>query len=78
MTLAYTSWANDVEAVIVSPATTARIVANATAEMMPSRIVPPSWNASSGAAEFCPPGAFKMVSGPTSAAAPYPSIRVNR
>jgi Putative regulator of cell autolysis len=36
---------NDAAAVIVSPATTARIVANATAEMMPSRSGPPSSNA---------------------------------
>ena len=43
MTLAYTSWANDADAVIVRPATTARIVANATAEMIPSMISPPSW-----------------------------------
>ena len=42
ITLAYTSWANDADAVMVSPATTARIVANATAEITPSRIVPPS------------------------------------
>ena len=55
---------------MVSPATTARIVANATAEMTPSRITPPSSNASSGAAEFCPPGALRMRSGPTMAAAP--------
>ena len=31
------SWAKDADAVMVRPATTARIVANATAEMMPSR-----------------------------------------
>src|SRR5690606_34978364 len=42
-TLAYTSWANDADAVIVSPATTARIVANAIAEMTPSMNSPPSW-----------------------------------
>ena len=33
----------DADAVIVRPATTARIVANATAEMMPSRTSPPRW-----------------------------------
>jgi hypothetical protein len=48
--------------VIVSPATTARIVANATAEMRPSSTVPPSCEASSGAAEFSRPGrAFLIV-----------------
>ena len=51
------------DAVIVRPATTARIVANATAEMTPSRITPPSSNASSGAAEFCPPGAAEDAVG---------------
>ena len=64
------SCANEVAAVIVRPATTARMVANAIAEMMPSRIGPPSCNASSGAAEFTPPGAARIVSAPTSAAAP--------
>ena len=72
------SCANDAAAVMVSPATTARIVANATAEMTPSRTTPPSSKASSGAAEFALPGAARMRSGPTSAAAPYPSTRVNR
>ncbi len=64
------SWANDADAVMVRPATTARMVANATAEMTPSRITPPSSNASSGAAEFRPPAALRILSGPTSAAAP--------
>jgi hypothetical protein len=43
ITLAYTSWANEADAVIVRPATTARIVANAIAEMIPSSSSPPSW-----------------------------------
>ena len=64
------SWANEAAAVIARPATTARIVANATAEMKPMSSGPPSWSASSGAAEFTPPGAFLIVSAPTSAAAP--------
>ena len=64
------SWAKLALAVIVRPATTARIVANATAEMMPSRISPPSSKASSGAAELALPGAAAMALGPTSAAAP--------
>ena len=55
---------------IVRPATTARIVANATAEIRPSSTGPPSSSASSGAAELTPPGAFLIASGPTSAPAP--------
>ena len=55
---------------MVRPATTARIVAKATAEMKPSSNGPPRWKASSGAAELTPPGAALMVSAPTSAAAP--------
>jgi hypothetical protein len=64
------SCANDVAAVMVSPATTARIVANATAEMTPSSTTPPSSKASNGAAEFCAPGDARILSGPTRAAAP--------
>src|SRR3954471_15189038 len=78
ITLAYTSWAKEADAVIVRPATTARIVANATAEISPSRISPPSWKGSSGGAEFALPGAALIAAGPTSAAAPKPSTRVNR
>ncbi len=72
------SWAKLAAAVIVRPATTARMVANATAAMKPSSRVPPISKASSGAAEFTPPGAARMVSRPTKAAAPKPSTRVNR
>ena len=36
------SWAKEALAVIVRPATTARMVAKATAEMKPSSSVPPS------------------------------------
>ena len=64
------SCAKDAAAVIVRPATTARIVANAIAAMRPSSTGPPSSNASSGAAEFAPPGAAAMTSGPMRAAAP--------
>src|ERR671916_396048 len=64
MTLAYTSWANDADAVIVRPATTARIVANAIAEMIPSMISPPSSYARSGAAELVPPGAVEIRCAP--------------
>jgi hypothetical protein len=60
----------DAEAVIVSPATTARIVANATPAMTASSTVPPSSKASSGAAEFTPPGELSIASGPTRTAAP--------
>ena len=60
---------------MVRPATTARMVAKATAEMTPSSSVPPSSKASRGAAELTPPGAVAMVSGPTRAAAPKPSTR---
>src|SRR5690606_28282701 len=70
MTLTYTSCAKDADAVIVRPATTARIVANATAAMNPSSKGPPKASASSGAAEFSPPGALLIVSDPTMAAAP--------
>src|SRR5699024_1447503 len=42
MTEEYTSWAKDAAAVMVSPATTARIVAKATAEIRPSSSGPPS------------------------------------
>src|SRR4028118_1959946 len=49
--------AKDADAVMVSPATTARIVAKATAEMTPSSSVPPSSYPSSGAAESAAPGA---------------------
>ncbi|SIM35382.1 Uncharacterised protein [Mycobacteroides abscessus subsp. abscessus] len=60
------------------PATTARIVAKATAAMMPISREPPSSKASSGAAEFTPPGASWMRCAPIIAAAPYPRTRVNR
>jgi hypothetical protein len=45
------SWANDADAVMVRPATTARIVANATAEDA-QQDTPPSSKASSGAASL--------------------------
>ena len=70
MTLAYTSWANEADAVMASPATTARMVAKATAEITARKIVPPSSNASSGAAAFSLPGAARIFSGPTIRAAP--------
>jgi hypothetical protein len=76
--LAYTSCANDADAVSVSPATTARIVANATAATTPSSTVPPISNASSGAAEFSLPVEDRIRSEPTSADAPYPITRVAR
>ena len=63
---------------IVSPATTARMVAKATAATMPSSSVPPSWKASSGTAELALPGAASIWAPPTSHIAPNPSTRVNR
>jgi len=42
-TLAYTSCAKEADAVMVRPATTARMVAKAMAETRPSSISPPSW-----------------------------------
>jgi hypothetical protein len=70
ITDAYTSCANEADAVIVRPATTARIVANATPAMMPRNTVPPSSKASSGAAALTAPGAPRIRSGPTRAPAP--------
>ena len=64
------SCAKDADAVIVSPATTARMVAKATPEMIPSSAVPPSSKASSGAAALTAPGAPRISSLPTSAPAP--------
>src|ERR1044072_5461714 len=70
MMLAYTSWAKEALAVMVRPATTARIVANATAATTPSRSGAPVSKASSGAAEFSLPVEFEITSAPTSADAP--------
>ena len=71
------AWANDELDASVSPATTARIVAKATALMMAMSMVPPNESApppryceSSGAAELALPGASRMALGPTRAAAP--------
>ena len=57
----YTSWAKDADAVIVRPATTARMVAKATPEMMPMKTSPPSSRASSGAAELAAEGAARIA-----------------
>ena len=85
-TLAYKSCATDEAEVRVSPATTARIVANATAEINASSTEPPSvpsppptaW-ASSGEAAF-PDEVWIWLpcAVSTSAAAPKPSTRVIR
>ncbi len=69
ITFTQTSCANDVDAEIVRPATTARIVANAIAAMNAKNKSPPSAFASSGAAMFEPPFCA-IVSRPTSVAAP--------
>ena len=63
---------------MVRPATTARMVANATAATMPSSSVPPSLKASSGTAESALPGADRIWFAPTSHIAPNPSTSVHR
>ncbi len=85
ITLAYRSWANDEEEVRVSPATTARMVANATAAMKasirepPVVPAPPPRCSASRVAAVLPDGSFSLiVAVPTSAAAPKPSTRVIR
>ena len=60
------------------PATTARIVANATAAMKPRNGVPPMNSASSGAAMLPPLSTALIASGPTSTIAPNPSTNVSR
>ena len=85
-TLAYRSWATEDAEVRVSPATTARIVAKATAEISASSTEPPrvpsppptAW-ASSGEAAL-PAEVRDWLPSPvsTSAAAPKPSTRVIR
>ena len=62
----------------VSPATTARMVANATAAMKPRSAVPPSTSASSGAAMLPPLSTATIASRPTSTIAPKPSTKVSR
>ena len=62
----------------VSPATTARMVANATAAMKPRNGVPPSSSARSGAAMLPPASTGLMVSRPTSTDAPKPTIGMMR
>ncbi len=72
ITLAYTSWANDADAVIVRPATTARIVANATAEMMPEQDLAAELvgQQRGGRVRAAGRGGDPLGSAPTSAAAP--------
>ena len=62
----------------VSPATTARIVAKATAAMNPRNGVPPNVSASSGAAMLPPASTARIASGPTSTIAPNPRMNVMR
>lgn len=78
------SCANEEDEARVRPATTARIVAKATAEIVARRIAPhdestpPRWRASSGAAVL-PAGLEAMISsGLMRAAAPKPSAIVIR
>jgi hypothetical protein len=60
-----------VEALIVSPATTARMVANATAEMNAKKTSPPRACASAGALMLMPPP-WSITLRPTMVAAPKP------
>ena len=76
--MAHRSWATAPEAAITSPATTARIVAKATAEMIATNrspptvpAPPPSSSASSGVARL-PPALASTASCPSSARAPTP------
>ena len=62
----------------VSPATTARIVAKATAAMKPRKGVPPSASASSSAAMLPPRSTARMASWPTITMAPNPRTKVSR
>ncbi len=62
----------------VRPATTARMVANATAAMNPRNGVPPNVSARSGAAMLPPGSTARIASGPTSTIAPKPSTNVIR
>ena len=62
----------------VKPATTARIVANATAAINPRNAVPPRNSARSGAAMLPPLSTPLIASGPTNTIAPNPSTNVNR
>ena len=71
MTFVQKSCAKEVDALMVSPATTARIVAKAMAEMKAKKTLPASACASSGALMLVPPF-LAMKSRPTMVAAPKP------
>ena len=71
MTFVQKSCAKDVEAEMVSPATTARMVANAMAATKPKKTSPPRCCARMGALMFVPPF-FAITSRPTMVAAPKP------
>lgn len=60
----------------VRPATTARIVAKATAAMNPRNTVPPVASARSRAAMFPPLSILAMMSWPTMTMAPKPMMKV--
>src|SRR6478672_11945727 len=84
ITLEYRSCANDDEAASVRPATTARMVAKATAAITASMTAPspvptpPSASASCGAAVLPPGLCADIALDPTSAAAPKPRASVIR
>ena len=71
MMLVQTSCAKEVEALMVRPATTARMVAKAMAEMNAKKMLPPRALASKGALILLPPF-LAMKSRPTMVAAPNP------
>ena len=77
-TLVQTSWHNVATPESVRPATTASMVANATAQMKPKKASPPTARASRGAAILPPPPAFVTASGPTSTMAPKPMMNTIR
>ena len=77
-TLVHRSWLSAAAPESVSPATTARIVAKATAAMKPRNGVPPRYSASKGAAMLPPLSTALIASGPTSTIAPKPSTNVSR
>ena len=77
-TLIHRSCDNAAAPASVRPATTARIVANATAVMKPRNTRPPTTSASSGAA-MLPPGSTAVIAFcPTSTIAPNPRTNVSR
>jgi len=65
------SWAKEVDALMVRPATPTRMVANAMAEMKAKKMLPANAWARRGALRLVPP-CVEMKSRPTMVAAPKP------